>query len=418
LKDGKGYIKEHIKGKSLFEGEYEYGQKNGKGTEYYFGFLDRIKFEGEYLNGNKWNGLIYYINGVNITKYELKDGKGYIKEYTSGKSIFEGEYKYGKKNGKGKEYGNSKIFEGEYLNGEKNGQGKEYDNFKNTLIFEGEYKNGRRNGKGKEYDDNGKLKFEGDYLYGYKIKGKYYIDGILEFEGEYNYEKKWNGKGYDEKRNIIYELNNGNGTVKEYDYYKGKLMFKGEYINGKRNGKGAEYNYDGKLIFVGEYYDGKKWNGKGYDEKENIIYELNNGNGNIKEYDYDGNLTFEGEYKSGERSGKGKEYYYGKLTFEGDYLNGDRNGKGKEYDNKQLRFIGEFLNGKRNGRGFDCCGYEGEYLNGVKNGKGKEYDPFFGMLIYEGEFINGKRNGKGKEYNRNGTVKFEGEFINGNKLEK
>ncbi len=43
----------------------------------------------------------------------------------------------------------------------------------------------KKNGKGKEYDVNGKLKFEGDYLYDYKIKGKYYINGILEFEGEY-----------------------------------------------------------------------------------------------------------------------------------------------------------------------------------------------------------------------------------------
>ena len=30
------------------------------------------------------------------------------------------------------------------------------------------------------------------------------------------YKKKWNGKGYDEKGNIIYELNNGTGKVKEY----------------------------------------------------------------------------------------------------------------------------------------------------------------------------------------------------------
>ena len=27
--------------------------------------------------------------------------------------------------------------------------------------------------------------------------------------------KKWNGKGYDENGNIIYELNNRNGKIKE-----------------------------------------------------------------------------------------------------------------------------------------------------------------------------------------------------------
>ena len=32
------------------------------------------------------------------------------------------------------------------------------------LKFEGEYLNGEKNGKGKEYHDNGKLKYEGEYL--------------------------------------------------------------------------------------------------------------------------------------------------------------------------------------------------------------------------------------------------------------
>ena len=58
--------------------------------------------------------------------------------------------------------------------------------------------NDLRNGKGKEYNYNGKLIFEGEYLYDDKLKGKEYINEKLEFEGEYLYNKKWNGKGYDE----------------------------------------------------------------------------------------------------------------------------------------------------------------------------------------------------------------------------
>ena len=109
------------------------------------------------------------------------------------------------------------------------------------------------------------------------MKGKAYIKGRLEFEGEYFFEKKWNGKGFDESGNIIYELINGTGKVKEY-YNEGELYFEGEYLNGKRNGKGKEYNDNGKLKFEGEYLKGKK-NGKG------------------KEYsEYDGKLTFEGEF--------------------------------------------------------------------------------------------------------------------------
>ena len=41
--------------------------------------------------------------------------------------------------------------------------------------------------------------------------------------------------------------------------------------------KGKEY-LKGKLEFEGEYLFNKKWNGKGYDENGNILYELINGN--------------------------------------------------------------------------------------------------------------------------------------------
>ena len=55
---------------------------------------------------------------------------------------------------------------------------------------------------------------------------------------------------------IIYELKEGNGTVKEYN--NDILVFEGEYLNGKRNGKGKEYNSNGTVDFEGEYEDGYK----------------------------------------------------------------------------------------------------------------------------------------------------------------
>ena len=103
-----------------------------------------------------------------------------------------------------------------------------------------------RNGKGKIYS-NGNLIFDGVFLYNYKLKGKLYIKNKLEYEGEFLYNKKWNGKGYDENGNIIYELINGNGKVKEYND-KGKLIFEGEYLNSKENGKGKEYYDYGTIL--------------------------------------------------------------------------------------------------------------------------------------------------------------------------
>ena len=58
------------------------------------------------------------------------------------------------------------------------------------------------------------------------------------------------------------------------------LKFEGEYLNGKRNGKGIEYWIDGDLIFEGEYLDGIIWNGKGKGK-------------------YGFNSIFEGEYLNG-----------------------------------------------------------------------------------------------------------------------
>ena len=45
------------------------------------------------------------------------------------------------------------------------------------------------------------------------------------------------GKEYDENGNIIYELINGSGTIKEYNEDNSCLLYKGEFLNGK----GKEY---------------------------------------------------------------------------------------------------------------------------------------------------------------------------------
>ena len=296
-RNGKG--KEYKYGKLIFKGDYLNGKKYGKGKEY--DDYGSIKSEGEYLYGKLWNWKRKSYNTKNGIIYKIKNGNGIVKEYGYiGNLLFECQFLNGEITGRGKEYSYGKLkFEGEYLNGKKwngkgynkkneiifelkNGKGfvKEYDNGANYLKFEGEYLNGERNGKGKEYNRDGKLIFEGEYLYNHKIKGKEYINGILEYEGEYLYDIKWNGKGYDRNHNVIYEINNGNGKMKEYNL-DGKLIFKGEYLNGKRNGKGKEYDLDGNITFKGEYLNGKR-NGKG------------------KEYDEKGNIIFEGEYLNGE----------------------------------------------------------------------------------------------------------------------
>ena len=141
-----------------------------------------------------------------------------------------GRYIIYESNGFGKEYDgydDTLLFEGEYSNGKRHGKGKEYYST-GELIFEGEYLNGKRHGYGKEYDKISNLIFECEYLYDFQVYGKYYRYGKLYFEGEFRYNKPWDGKGYDLNGNVTYELNNGNGNVKRYDY-DGNLIFEGEY---------------------------------------------------------------------------------------------------------------------------------------------------------------------------------------------
>ena len=104
------------------------------------------------------------------------------------------------------------------------------------ITYEGNYSNGKESGNGKLYNQKGELIFEGEFLYGKKIKGKAFIHGILEYEGEYLYDGKWNGKGYDKNGNIIYE---------------------GEYLKGRKNGKGIEYGDITGLKHEGIFENGK-----------------------------------------------------------------------------------------------------------------------------------------------------------------
>ena len=97
--------------------------KDGTGKEY--NYDSNIIFEGKFFNGKKWDGLEY--DSINKIVNEFKNGKGYIKEYyDNGDLKFEEDYLNGERNGKGKEYNviGSIIYQGEYLNGKINGKEK------------------------------------------------------------------------------------------------------------------------------------------------------------------------------------------------------------------------------------------------------------------------------------------------------
>ena len=236
-------------------------------------------------------------------------------------------------------------------------------------------------------------------------------------------------------RYIIYE---SNGFGKEYNGFieEDSLIFEGEYLNGKRNGKGMEYGYNGNLIFEGEYVNGKR-NGKG------------------KEYGNYGKIKFEGEYLNGnrligieyEKDGKNfkkinneKELYkkYNKnntLKIQNNYINGLIKGKGKEYyKNNKIRFDGEYLfskkwNEKDNTKdeniyelyknyediiilNYEYFSYELEGQNSYGVIKGKIKGLYYNdKILINNEYLYAKKIGKGKFYNIDGNLEFEGEYL-------
>ena len=153
------------------EEEYLYGERHGKVKLYLTEHIDEeLLFDGEYFLGYLFKG----------------------KDYEKGKLKFEGDFISGYYDYMGKNYEKGKlIFDGEkhmdqYWTGKK---------YRNGSELEGEYLYGKKCGKWKEYDDEGNLEFEGEIneFISYK-KGKWFNKGKIKFEGEYYDDHEWKGR--------------------------------------------------------------------------------------------------------------------------------------------------------------------------------------------------------------------------------
>ena len=122
-----------------------------------------VRICGRDENG-KYEGINYIFDNEKITRISvwkegkelnlLKQFKGQIMtEYTNGYKSYEGGY--------------LDSFDLDYP---RNGNGKEFCKDKNTLIYKGEYRNGRRHGKGVSYQRN-KVKYERNWIAGYTQQG-------------------------------------------------------------------------------------------------------------------------------------------------------------------------------------------------------------------------------------------------------
>lgn len=208
---------------------------------------------------------------------------------------------------------------------------------------------------------NGKVKFEGDLLFGNTpFNGKYYSEeGYLKFEGSFFMTGKFSeGKVYDSKGNILFsgkfdELSERPISGKEYIYFdSGKLRFDLDLQGSSIKAKGKQYDEKGQLFYEGDFIDFEPYGyGKCYTNgilvAEGSVKD-GNLNGNCKTYNPDGSLDSEGYYVNNRPDGFCKLYYpNGNLKFKGNFSNGQSEGEGSEYhENGVLYRTGEYKKGK------------------------------------------------------------------------
>ena len=340
------------------------------------------------------------------------------------------------------------IYSGILDKGKPNIGGALYNEYGN--VYMGGFENGEMNGEGEytEYSDNSKKIYVGKFLKGKKhgngVEKYYFI--LTKYGNQYNhtnfiYKGEFKNGKYDGK-GILYDF-------KDEDNYK---IYEGEFKNGKYDGKGIYYMKN-IIIYQGQFKDGK-FHGKGvkYNDKEYgshyIIYEgyflndLYNGEGRL--YYESGLIQYIGNFKDGEFNGKG--VYYDKNNKKYDVIDGlpendgifikynNSNGhyyelnienkkivgKIKEYNNDNLIYYGEFKNNKYNGYGilynYGSKNYEGYFIDKEYDGKGIEYY-YKEKIKYNGDFKKGKYHGKGIKYKEDGKIEYNGTFENGEFIE-
>ena len=314
------------------------------------------RYEGWY----RYGGFTSYIRNLVGKNMPIDTGKI---TYEDGGS-YEGEWRFGLKNGFGKEVtGENTCYEGHWKNDKKSGHGL-FTN-KNGDLYMGNWNNGCRDGVGKEQLVNGDV-YEGTYIKGWRDGHfKVHLENRGTYEGQFKYNK------YD-------------GTGKET--FANGDRFEGEFQNGLRNGIGKLICKDGER-YEGEWERGLK---HGYGKQHYL-------NGSF----------YEGCWKNGMRKGNGTMKFSDGSYYQGSWKKDHRDGMGIEGNDPGDTYEGEWRAGKLyGGRGKlnyangDC--YEGEFVDGLRQGQGSL--TYYGGDLYVGQWINDMKEGDGCETYVNGKV--------------
>jgi hypothetical protein len=291
----------------IYEGEHLDGVPHGKGC-----FI--------YNNGDIYNGDVYT---------NLPHGIGEMKEampsYDNKQTIYKGEFKNGLYHGKGDKTS------------------------KNNYHYIGDFEHGREHGFGTETDFQGV--FEGEFVRGRAINGKFTYENGDIYEGTFHMRKSPYGLGkMTYKNGDVYE-----GDWRKCDNMKGKMIYaNGDVYDGEWDEKMKWHGYGELTMSSGEVHKGKFVEGKfigslghtGETNAEGVPH----GSGKLIDDDLS---IYEGDFADGVPHGKGKRIFKsGNIeSYEGEWLSGAMTGRGKIKYRNADSYWGEVKDGLPHGLG-------------------------------------------------------------------
>lgn len=286
---------------------------------------------------------------------------------------FEGEWEYGKIQGKGKMTTPMATYIGTFEGTYETGSGS--ITYPTGMIFTGEWRNGKP-------ANIGEMLYPGQERYVGEFKeGKRSGSGALHYPDGSSYNGEW-----------LNDLPNGIGTLQKVPT---DLIYHGIFAAGKFHGAG-------KLTIGSATYEGSF--------KEN----LRNARGKMT---YADGSVYDGEWRDDRRYGPGRFVHADGSTYDGEFRNDQRDGRGLAKWPNGDEFLGVWQGGRPHGEGLFTYGkgsvisrYDGDFFQGKRHGKGNATYAHGGK--YEGEWVEDLPHGQGK-MTLPGDVVIEGKWLAG-----
>ncbi len=429
VKDGKPQGRGNMifKDEGFYFGEWQDGLRQGQGSQKYSSASERLSYDG-FWKDNKEDGygrIVY----KNKEKYEgnmisgLREGIGlltYAENDSQNRSKYSGEWKVDKTSGQGTLiYKTSEKYIGEWLNNLRHGHGimsyAENDEW-NRISYDGEWKEGKKTGKGKFVWKNGG-NFVGEWL-----------NGLRHGHGVETYPEndKWNRISYDG------EWKDGERTGNGTFIWKNRGKYVGAWLNGWKHGHGVETYPEndqssgiGSMIWQLIKINFLPNNLKNNHGVTNIAHDGDNNeisyDGEWKKGQYSGEGTliyktgrkYIGELLNNFRHGHGIMSYaendeWNRISYDGEWKEGKITGKGTFIWKNGEKYVGEWLNNLRHGHGVETypendsinrISYDGEWKGDMRSGQGTL--TWKSGEKYIGKWLNDSRHGQGLHINGN-----------------